>query len=196
MRRVPFLLLAGLAALAAVPARPNPRAIGSPNAPITIELFSDFECPACRTLHELILPRLLRDFIVPGKVYLIHREFPLPQHRYAHLAAAYACAAARIGKYEEVSDRLFRGQNVWVTSGRVDEVACRGLTPAQASSIRALVKNPSIEAEIQHDFKLGQQVDIRQTPTMFIRRGSSVYPIGGAVDYELLRRFLDDQLGR
>ena len=51
-------------------------AFGNPNAPITMEIFSDFQCSACKSLHDNALPELMREFVVPGKVYLIQRYFP------------------------------------------------------------------------------------------------------------------------
>ena len=83
------------------------KAVGLPNAPILMEVFSDFQCPACKTLYEQTLMPLVRDYVSAGKVYLIHRDFPLPMHAYAREAASYACAAGRIGKYEQVADALF-----------------------------------------------------------------------------------------
>jgi protein-disulfide isomerase len=177
-------------------ATPDPKAVGSSSAPITIEVFSDFQCPHCKTLHDQTLGPLQKDYVSTGKVYLIHREFPLPGHPYARLAASYATAAARVGKYEEVADRLWLHQTEWSVSGKVDETACRGLTPAEAKTVRALANDKSVAAEIERDIALGQKIEIRQTPTMLIRHGSSSYPWPGAVNYDLLRSYLDGQLGR
>ena len=196
MRHVPVLLLTSLVALAANSQRSDPKAFGSPSAPITIEVFSDFQCPHCKTLDEQTLPPLMKDYVATGKVYLIHREFPLPGHPYSRLAAAYATAAARLGKYEEVADRLFLHQAEWSVSGKVDETACRGLTAAQAQTVRSLVNDRTIAAEIERDVDLGRKIGLQQTPTMLIRHGSSSYPWPGAVNYELLRSYLDGLLAK
>ncbi len=55
---------------------------GSPSAPIMMEVFSDFECPACKTFHDTEVPQLMRDYVSNGKVYLIYRYFPLPMHQH------------------------------------------------------------------------------------------------------------------
>jgi protein-disulfide isomerase len=197
MRHLPLLFLAALLAWAAKPAPPNPKAFGSPSAPITIEVFSDFQCPHCKLLHEQTLAPLLRDYVAAGKVYLIHREFPLPGHPYARIAASYATAAARLGKYQEVADRLFLRQTTWSVSGNVDEIACRGLTPAEAKRLRDLVVDLSVNAEIERDMELGQKIDLHQTPTMLIRHGSRPpQPWAGMVEYELLRSYLDGELAK
>ena len=51
------------------------KAFGNPSAPVTIELFSDFQCPSCRALHMQQLPAIMRDYVTPGKVYLVYKEF-------------------------------------------------------------------------------------------------------------------------
>src|SRR4051812_12782899 len=99
-----------LPCLAAGPDVNKGKTMGNPSAPITLDLYSDFMCPHCKHLHEDILPAIILDFVKTGKAYLIFREFPLniPQHVYSRPAANFASAAARIGKYEAVSDVLFK----------------------------------------------------------------------------------------
>src|SRR5271170_5231015 len=46
------------------------KSYGSPSAPITMEVFSDFQCPACRMLYEQTLKLLINDYVASGKVYL------------------------------------------------------------------------------------------------------------------------------
>jgi protein-disulfide isomerase len=198
MRPLAFLLSAVLVALAATPAAAplKGRAMGAPGAPITIDVFSDFQCPACKNLYEQTLVPLMRDYVATGKVYLIHHEFPLPNHAYSLLAASYACAAARLGKYDEVASLLFRNQAVWESSGKLDEIVTRGFTPAEAKTLRSLIQDPSVIGEIKRDIELGTQAGVHQTPTMIITRRSMRYPLAGGINYDLLRRFLDDQLAK
>src|SRR5471030_1135093 len=82
------------------------KAIGNPSAPLRLDLYSDFQCPHCKMLHETVLPAILRDYVATGKAYLVSREFPLNGHPYAREAAGYATAAARIGKYQPVGCHL------------------------------------------------------------------------------------------
>src|ERR1700719_218535 len=70
------------------------KAYGSKNAPITMEVFSDYQCPSCRALFEETLKPLIADYVALGKVYLVHRDFPLPMHSHSWVAARYANAAA------------------------------------------------------------------------------------------------------
>src|ERR1039457_4232407 len=78
-------LVALLPCLAATPDVDKGKTLGLPTAPIRMEIFSDFTCPHCRVLHEEPLPLLIREFVVPGKLYIIDRAFPLnaPGHQYS-----------------------------------------------------------------------------------------------------------------
>src|SRR6266850_1639279 len=107
------------------------KALGNPSAPILLEVYSDFMCPHCKTFHEAMLPNLIKDYVIPGKAYLVNREYPLniPQHVYSRQAAEYATAAARVGKYQAVSDALFRNQTSWSMTGKVWETVAGALSP-------------------------------------------------------------------
>src|SRR3982750_934327 len=125
MRFVAAVLCAGLAlpVFSEVSKSTATKTLGSAVAPIRIEVFSDFQCPACKNLHETTLKQLVDEYVNgKKKVFLIHREFPLPMHAYARTAACYACAAERIGKYEQVGDALFRNQETWAKDGNIDKV--------------------------------------------------------------------------
>lgn len=194
MRFVVLVILLSLAiAAAALQTSADGKAFGVPGAPLVIEVYSDFQCPACKSLHELVLPSLMKDYVAKGKVYLIHREFPLTMHAFAQQAALYAAAAARIGKYTPVADALFRQQASWSVDGKVDQAACSALSPAEATKVRALVKDPSIAAEIRRDVQAGQTAALKQTPTMIVSFRMRQYPLS-STNYDLVRRFLDDLL--
>ena len=190
-----FALLAALLWPVVAPAAlGNGKAAGSAAAPITIEVFSDYECPSCKVVHEQTLAPLVREFVTGGKVYLVHHDFPLPQHKYSRLAATYAGAAARLGVYDEVADALFRSQVAWSANGKVDEAACANLSAATARKLRALLKDPGIAAEIESDVKLAQAAGINQTPTLLVNHRGKRYPFSGNVNYALLRTLLNDLL--
>jgi protein-disulfide isomerase len=191
-----FLVLAALPGLATAGEIDQKKAFGNASAPLTIELFSDFQCPACRALHMQELPLIMRDYVNTGKAYLVYKEFPLPMHSHSREAAAYACASARVGKYEQVADVLFQSQPSWAESGKVFEAIASVLSPADQKKVQALAKDPSVLSEVERDIQEGQQERVNQTPTMLIIRNGKKYPIGGQLNYDLLRRFLDDLISK
>src|SRR6516165_4902238 len=99
-----FLLTACalLPCLAAGPEVDKGKILGSPSAPIVIEVYSDFGCPACRTFHDQMLPMIVKDYVYSGKVAVVNHEFPLniPAHKHSREAANYATAAARLELYQ------------------------------------------------------------------------------------------------
>src|ERR1700674_5037961 len=126
-----------LMAMAAPPQTPGAvtdvdphKAFGSKNAPLVLEVFSDFQCPACKTLYTSTNRQLMDNYVSTGKVYLIHRDFPLPMHAHSKVAAAYARAAAHLGKSESVEQTLFQTQEKWEQSGDVDGTVAAVHTPA------------------------------------------------------------------
>ncbi len=85
---------------------------GSKNAPIVMEVFSDFQCPACKTLFMTTNRQVLDNYVSTGKVFLIHRDFPLPMHAHSQVAAQYSRAAAQVGKFDAVEEALFQNQEL------------------------------------------------------------------------------------
>jgi protein-disulfide isomerase len=81
---------------------------GPADAPVTIVVFSDFECPHCR--HTMpILDRVFEKF--SPRVRLVHKFYPLQQHFHAEAAARAAIAAQNQGKYWEMEKVLFDHQS-------------------------------------------------------------------------------------
>ena len=138
----------------------------------------------------------MHDYVATGKVYLIHRDFPLQMHPHAREAAAWANAAARMNKYEQVSEALFRQQSVWAADGKIDAALTGALSPEEMKKTRALLGDKKVLSEIEQDIALGQQRNVRQTPSMYVTHKGRTYPITGAVNYQLLRQFLDDLLSK
>jgi protein-disulfide isomerase len=182
------LMLIGGLAVAQTPA--NPKVLGTPVSAISIELFSDFQCPGCKAIHENVLRPLIKDYVRTGRAYLVQRDYPLAMHAYSKTAACYACAAERVGKYEQVCDVLFAKQADWGKSGKVEETVCGVLTPAEAAKVRALANTPEIAAEVQADMLVGKDKGINGTPTMLISYNGKQYPVG-VVSYPMLQKFLD-----
>jgi len=170
---------------------PNKTA-GNPSAPVTIQVFSDFECPSCKVFHDQTLPQIQREFVATGRVFLVYREFPLPQHAHSREAADYATAAARIGVYQPVADALFRDQPGWAANGKVWDTVASVLTLPQQKKVKATADDASVLGEIQRDVNVGQAVPVQSTPTLLVSRGAKRYPVSGTLNYEILRSLIHD----
>jgi protein-disulfide isomerase len=177
-------------------ADPN-KSFGNPAAPVRLDVFSDFECPACRNFHIEMLPKIERDYGPTGRLYIVSHEYPLniPAHKFSREVAAYATAAARIGKYDAVADSLFQYQQSWYTEsktpGRFWEYIAAVLTPAEQKKVQTLAKDPSVINEVQNDVNLGNRLSVNSTPTIFISHGSQRYTLPWPLDYNLFRSMVD-----
>jgi len=193
MRLAVIALTAVLAAGAAGPAEDKGKVLGSSTAPLRLEVYSDFACPACRTFHEQTLPMIVHDYVMNGKLAIVNHEFPLniPAHKHSREAANYATAAARLGIYEPVADALFRSQESWNETGKVWETVASVLSADQQKKVQALVKDPSVPAEVQHDVEAGTREKISSTPSIFLIRGAQRLPIPFPVNYGFLRSLID-----
>ena len=172
------------------------RAFGSKSAPITMEVFSDFQCPACKQLYKTTNQLLLDNYVNGSKVYLIHRDFPLPMHAYSKIAARYVRAAAQIGKGEQAEKALFDNQEKWEQSGDVDGTVASALPAGDMAKIRPVAKGTSLDAAIDKDVALGKGYNVNQTPTTIIHYKGQTYPVVGVVSYDVLHSFLDQLLSQ
>jgi len=194
MKSAVLALAAALACLAATPEIDKGKVLGSALALVKIEVFSDYQCPMCRTFHEQTLPLLMKDFVTSGKVCIVSREFPLNMHQYSRQAANYATAAARIGRYDQVAGALFHTQEAWEKSGKVWETVAAALTPDQQKKVQALAADPAIAGEVQADADYALKSGINGTPTLIVTRNGKPYTVSGSMSYSLLKSLLDDLL--
>jgi protein-disulfide isomerase len=183
--------------LAVCPASPEGpvtnKSLGSEKAPITMQVFSDFACPACAAFHLHTLRPLIRDYVSNGKVLLTFYVIPPRQRLPAYRAACYANAAARCGQFEKVADALYQNRQKWIESGDVEPVVAEVLTPEDLKKVKAELRN-NIDLPLENDLAAARWSQIRSTPTTIITcRGKSV-PVVGAVSYSILRLYLDKLL--
>ena len=172
------------------------KAFGNKTAPVVVEIYSDFQCPACKQLFLNTTQKVMENYVNTGKIYLVHRDFPLPMHAYSRIAARYARAAAQIGKFEPVEQVLFQNQEKWEQTGDVDGTVAGVLSAAETAKVRALVKGGTLDAAIDKDSALGQSYRVSQTPTTVFHSKGQTYPFAGVMTYDMLKQFLDQLLSQ
>lgn len=174
---------------------PSFKESGNVLAPITVELFTDFECPHCATVALQTMPGFVNDFVKTGKVKLVHRDFPLPQHKFAGLAAQYANAAGALGYYDIVVTQIFRTQAIWATSGDIGTQVALVLPPGVMDKLRDLVRNDAhLDDSVATDVAIGRQDQLTQTPTMVVVYKGKRQLLAPIPQYELLKSYFDELL--
>jgi protein-disulfide isomerase len=187
----------GTAKAAAKPLLKDYKAAGTFMAPITIEVYTDYECPHCALLYQEVIPTLMAQFVVTGKVRLVHRDFPLPQHQYARLAARYANAAGELGYYDAAVKQIFKTQAEWQKDGEIGQHLAEALPADVMVRVRDLVKNDShLEETVDADLAMGHQDQLNQTPTMVIVVKGQRQALPGVPAYSMLKSYLDGLLSR
>lgn len=172
------------------------KAFGSKNAPVVVEIYSDFQCPACKQLFLNTTQKVMDNYVNTGKIYLVHRDFPLPMHAYSRVAASYSRAAAHIGKCEPVEQALFQNQEKWEANGDVKGTVASVLSPAEMKKVQALVDAKTLEPLIEKDKQIGQTLPVTQTPTSVFHSKGQTYPYAGTLSFDVLKDFLDQLVAR
>jgi len=149
---------------------------GSPTAPVTCELYTDYECSHCADFYLRTVPLLSARYVDSGKVRLIHRDLPLENHRYARLAALYADAAGESGYYRDVTNRLYRTEGTWSADGDIDGQVAKVVPLAIMEKVRSQVRDDSsVENSVKADEAEARQKHIDRTPTLLCN-GQAIGP--------------------
>lgn len=134
---------------------------GKLDAPITIAVFSDFQCPYCGKITPL-LEQVLRQN--EEKVKIVFKNLPLQIHDMAQPAALAALAADKQGKFWEYHDKLFAEKNIEQASfNRIAEELELDLVKFQAD-----MKSQTLVNQLRNDMVEAQQLGITGTPAVFI----------------------------
>ncbi len=163
------------------------------DAPIKIEVFSDYQCPACRALFLDTMKYVIRDYANVDKVCVIYREFPLAMHAYSREAARFSLAAQKLGRSQwlAVVDSLYTNQETWSKDGMVGVAVAKALSPSDFEKVLKLKNDPSINEIIERDIALGQRREVQSTPTFFVTALNKEQKVVGGLPYPVLKQFFD-----
>ena len=134
---------------------------GEAAAPVTLVVFSDFECHFCARNEPAI--EQVRQVYGPS-LRVVFRHLPLPFHRRAQLAAEAAMAAAAQGKFWELHDRLFRSPSL----ARADLEREAEAAGVDMTRFRADLDAHTYRDAVRLDAAAGNALGIDGTPTMFL----------------------------
>ena len=154
--------------------RPADRTLWDKQGVHTLTVFSDYQCPACKAFHEYLTgfeASSSPNISITKKTAFVFRYFPLYQiHEYAFSLAYAAEAAARQGKFEEITNRFFADQ--------VKLEGVKDLNPyfmevakdlkLDSKKFAADMKDESLKNLVQNDLSLGEQLGVNSTPTFYL----------------------------
>ena len=204
------------------PARALPapvKAYGLKSAPITMEVFTDYQCPRCREFYEDTLRQVIDTYVANGKVYLVHHDFPLDMHKYSGEAARWANACAEVGEFGAAEEALYDNQDAWAADGNMARYIAAAMPASDFKRASLLMKDgqmpapqahgPSIDPMagvdrpcpvdpyIAQDIKLAYQVPFDGTPGFIISYKGQRFPaVPYAVSWPVLQQLFDSLLQR
>ena len=135
---------------------------GPADAPVTLVEYGDYECPYCGQAYPVIkaVQQALGD-----RLRFVFRNFPISElHPHAVMAAEFAEAAAREGKFWEAHDMLYENQQALRVADLLAYGRTLGLSPAALDDAFA----GTHDARIQRDFQGGIRSGVNGTPTLFV----------------------------
>lgn len=147
--------------------RPDSDKISSGSGAVTLVEFSDYQCPACGAYYRIV-KQLISEF--KDSMTFVYRNYPLPQHPNARLAAQAAEAAGRQNKFWEMHDILFTKQSDWSSAANVKDVFIQyaGTLQLNTDQFTKDTDASDIKAKIDEDVNDGNAVGINATPTFFL----------------------------
>jgi protein-disulfide isomerase len=148
----------------------RPPSKGPATAPVEVVEFSDFECPYCKRMTDVLEKEVLPA--EGAKVRLVFQSFPLPMHPWAKQAAQMAeCAQLQNpDAFWKVHDFLFQNQSTITNDNlraKVD-AAIAGDASLNKAAFESCVDQDLAVGPVQKSYATGQKYGVRATPTIFI----------------------------
>ncbi len=148
-------------------------AMGSPDAPVTVEIWEDFQCPFCQRFTFEVEPSIVEQYVNSGEVRLVFRSLAFLGEE-SHWAAVAASLAADQNKFWPFHDLLFtnlKGENrgSYDLDRLLEMGAAAGLDMDQFKAgltlDNARARFAEIEAEARRD---AMALGISATPTVTV----------------------------
>lgn len=154
----------------------NGLTLGNPNAPVTIDVFVDFQCPACQYYTTTIEPVVIQNLLSAGNVkYTIH-HYPFldgdgaKNNGESDQAANASMCANEQGKFWDLHAIIYANWN-GENQGNLSNVRLEAMAETAGLDMDAFndcFRSRAYQDDIQADFDLGETMGVRGTPTVFV----------------------------
>lgn len=156
---------------------------GTPNAPVTIVEYADYECPYCQQA-EPIVRKVLDSY--DGKVAFTYKDVPLPMHSHAQKASEAAQCAGDQGKFWEFHDLLYTSRQLEMSQLKAD---ARQLKLDGEVFDKCLDSGQKLE-RVKSQLSEGQSLGLEGTPSFFVNGRF----VSGNLGYDEWRRIIDEEI--
>ena len=135
---------------------------GRKDAPVTLVVFTDFECLHCSTWADT-LDTMLKTF--PKEVKIVFKNYTIPYHKHSELAAVAALSAGEQGKFWEMHDLLFKNQRALT---KEDILGYAKVLALDLSKFNKSLENKDLKVIIEQEKVQGKSLGVQNAPTTFI----------------------------
>ncbi|MCJ7478703.1 MAG: DsbA family protein [Candidatus Nanohaloarchaeota archaeon QJJ-7] len=170
--------------------------LGQSDAPVTMVIYEDFECPFCKRFEENAVPQIVSNYVDTGDVKFVWKDLPLPErvHPWADDgAAAMECVFREGGDdaFWNVKDEVFANQDQITESNVYDNIKQYASEEGVSeSAIQQCLDNDNPMDEVNADKQGADSVGATGTPTVFINGKKIV----GAQPYSVFESVIDSEL--
>ncbi|MBL8080745.1 MAG: thioredoxin domain-containing protein [Anaerolineales bacterium] len=155
--------------------------VGDVNSPAKIEVFEDFQCPACVRFTQDIEPLVISQLVETGKAYYVFHNYPFLDRnsttKESQDSANASLCANEQGKFWEYHDTLFanwNGENEGnLSKDRLIEFA--SAVALNVDDFTACVNENRYANDVQASFDLGNSMGVSGTPSVFVN-GQQIAP--------------------
>jgi protein-disulfide isomerase len=162
--------------------------LGSKDAPVTIIMFSDYQCVYCQKWYTEVFTPLMQNY--PGKIRFVYRDFPLSTiHPSATTAAEAADCAGDQNKYWDFFNAIFTGTE------KLSDQSIQTYASAiqlDMESFNQCLSSHKYKNEVEADFSYAADLGVQSTPTFFVN-GIAVI---GAQPYQVFSSLVEQELGK
>jgi protein-disulfide isomerase len=168
--------------------------IGSPDAKVTIKVFSSLTCPHCANFHANVYEKLKKDYIDKGLVKFEHHAFPLD------LAALNAEVIVRCQdnseKKFELLTEIYNKQTTWAVGSDINKINKLikkvGINfDLSNEKMDVCLNNDIVQDEIlEQRIEAQKKYKIESTPTIIINEKK----YSGKIDYKQFKKAIDKKL--
>ena len=151
-------------------------ALGDVNAPVLVEVWEDFQCPACQAYSEQIEPLIIENYVKTGKARYVFRHYPFLDDRVAskesdQSANASMCAAeqGRFWDYHDIVYANWRSENAGAYSDK-RLVAFAETIGLDMAAFNSCFESNKFKEQIDQDLAEGQQIGVSGTPSVFVNK--------------------------
>jgi len=170
--------------------------LGSPDAPITIVEYGDYQCSNCKRFATQVKPLIIENYINTGKVKLVFKDFTIYGNDSVNGAIAAHCASEQ-NKFWEMHDFMYQNQKAvnsgWLSVDSIKKFASGiGLDMQQFNTC---FDSKRYAQQVTENFNDGKSAGVKGTPTfIIINSGGLTVTVPGAQPFNTFKQVLDKML--